>query len=665
MVAHEIEKLDAALRAGFSYLQSLQRDDGSWHGDYDGPLFLTPGYIFACYATSTKIQDARVAELIAGILRAQNDDGGFGMHLEGESILFTTVLNYVALRLLGVPAEEPKCQRARWFIAREGGPLAVPSWGKYWLSILNLYKWDGVHPVPPELWLLPTWVPIHPSRLWCHARVVYLAVCWLYGRRFSIAVDDTIAALRRELYPLGFERADFANARSTVCQRDRYIEPKRVQTYLNVGLGWVERIMPGAMRQRALDRVLDHIVHEQETTNFIDLGPVNKAFDCIVTAVAMPGSEHSRRSIEVLHEYIFPCERGHAMQSYNSSQLWDTGFIAIALARSSLASQFREMAKAAYRFVDDNQVRENVDRHDAYFRDPSRGGWPFSTRAHGWPIADCTALGILAALELEGTGVIDTPIARDRLVDAVELLLFWQNDDGGWGTYERQRVGKALEMLNPSEIFSDIMVDISQTELTSSAISGLVKAKEHVLELKIEPALEQKMDAAIAKGLARLRALAREDGSWEGNWGICFTYGTWFGICGLRDAGVACDDAALRRAGDYLCSKQHADGGWGESYRSCTERQYVAHPQGSHAVMTAWALLALTRLEYERYRSAIDRAANFLQSSMLANGDWPQGPMTGVFNRTCMLNYRFYRNAFPLWALAQVRALRGENDSAR
>jgi squalene cyclase len=26
--------------------------------------------------------------------------------------------------------------------------------------------------------------------------------------------------------------------------------------------------------------------------------------------------------------------------------------------------------------------------------------------------------------------------------------------------------------------------------------------------------------------------------------------------------------------------------------------------------------------------------------------------MTGVFNRTCMLNYRFYRNYFPLWALA-------------
>ena len=30
----------------------------------------------------------------------------------------------------------------------------------------------------------------------------------------------------------------------------------------------------------------------------------------------------------------------------------------------------------------------------------------------------------------------------------------------------------------------------------------------------------------------------RKDGSWEGMWGICFTYGTWFAIDGLVSAGV-------------------------------------------------------------------------------------------------------------------------------
>lgn len=28
----------------------------------------------------------------------------------------------------------------------------MPSWAKAWLSILNAYEWEGVSPIPPELW---------------------------------------------------------------------------------------------------------------------------------------------------------------------------------------------------------------------------------------------------------------------------------------------------------------------------------------------------------------------------------------------------------------------------------------------------------------------------------------------------------------------------------
>lgn len=33
-----------------------------------------------------------------------------------------------------------------------GGAIEIPQLGKYWLSCLNLYKWEGVIPVPTELW---------------------------------------------------------------------------------------------------------------------------------------------------------------------------------------------------------------------------------------------------------------------------------------------------------------------------------------------------------------------------------------------------------------------------------------------------------------------------------------------------------------------------------
>jgi squalene/oxidosqualene cyclase-like protein len=238
-----------------------------------------------------------------------------------------------------------------------------------------------------------------------------------------------------------------------------------------------------------------------------------------------------------------------------------------------------------------------------------------------------------------------------RLLDAVDLLLFWQNDDGGWGTYERRRVGAWLEALNASEIFGDIMVDVSQVELSSSAVQALAAARTQLGD-RLNAERKRRIDAATARAEPVLRTLQRADGSWEGNWGICFTYGTWFGISGLLAVGVRPNDPAIVRAAEFLHSKQCENGGWGESYKSCIQREYVQHPEGGQVAMTAWALLALLSASPERHRDAIQRGIDFLLRQQLPNGDWPQQGMTGVFNRTCMLNYRFYRNHFPLWALA-------------
>jgi squalene/oxidosqualene cyclase-like protein len=637
------------LHRGFSYLQSIQGAHGGWTGDYDGPLFLLPGYVLVHYIMQRPLRETDRSEFVATLRRAQNADGSFGLHLEGRGYLFTTVLNYVALRLMGVGAQDPDLVRAHRWIHAHGGASAVPSWGKYWLCVLNLYSWEGCHPVPPELWLLPRQMPFHPGRFWCHCRVVVLAVSYLYGRRYQAPLDPMLGALRSELFAAPFDSIDWRALRDMVCRQDRYFEPSRLLRVTNHVLGQIENWIPHALRAKALAFVLDHIKHEQLTTSFLDIGPVNKAFDTLALWSAEPHSEHTRKAIDALPLYLYDCERGRTMQSYNSSELWDTGFVALALAESGRAGEFVTMARAAYRFIEENQILEDVDQRDRYFRDPSKGGWPFSNRAHGWPIVDCTALGLMAALMLEPHAQMR--IETTRLLDAVDLLLFWQNEDGGWGTYERQRAGAWLEALNASDIFGDIMFDGSQVELTSSAIQGLAAARARLGErLGIERA--RKVNAAIARADPVIRALQRADGSWEGNWGICFTYGTWFGICGLLGAGAEADDPAIVRAVEFLRCKQCDDGGWGESHESCIRREYVQHPEGGQVAMTAWALLALSSASPERHRDAIAKGLRFLVERQLPNGDWPQQSMTGVFNRTCMLNYRFYRNHFPLWALA-------------
>lgn len=45
------------------------------------------------------------------------------------------------------------------------------------------------------------------------------------------------------------------------------------------------------------------------------------------------------------------------------------------------------------RYLDRTQIRGDEVDNEYWFRHISKGGWPFSTAAHGWPIADCTAEG--------------------------------------------------------------------------------------------------------------------------------------------------------------------------------------------------------------------------------------------------------------------------------
>ena len=92
---------------------------------------------------------------------------------------------------------------------------------------------------------------------------------------------------------------------------------------------------------------------------------------------------------------------GMRMQGYNGSQLWDTAFAAQALLESGLLEKdavARRTLLEAHRYVDNTQVRENVPQRARFYRHISKGGWPFSTADHGWPIADCTAEGLKVCL---------------------------------------------------------------------------------------------------------------------------------------------------------------------------------------------------------------------------------------------------------------------------
>ena len=288
----------------------------------------------------------------------------------------------------------------------------------------------------------------------------------------------------------------------------------------------------------------------------------------------------------------------------------------------------------------------------------------------GWPISDCSSEGLKAVLCLhslpavaERKGVV---ISADRLYDCVNVLLTYQNADGGWATYENNRGFGFYEWMNPSEVFGDIMIDYSYVECSSASMTALAAFSRQYPQHRPD-----EIAAALRRGRHFIRAIQRPDGSWYGSWGVCFTYATWFGIEALVAAGVASDDTAIRRAVAFVLSKQNSNGGWGESYRSCVDKFYDGRADasfgagGSGVVQTAWALLALMAAEVTEPSEvqAVERGCKFLMSRQLANGDFPQEGITGVFNRSCGITYTSYRNTFPIWALGQHAKWRRHVDS--
>lgn len=345
------------------------------------------------------------------------------------------------------------------------------------------------------------------------------------------------------------------------------------------------------------------------------------------------------------------------MQGTNGSQVWDTAFAVQAFleAGAQKKPEFSSCLQYAHEFFRISQIPENPPYYEKYYRQMSKGGFPFSTRDCGWIVVDCTAEGMKTIMLLqEMCPFIKEHIPPSRLFESVNVLLNVQNADGGFSSYETMRGGWLLELLNPSEVFGDIMIDYTYVECTSAVIQALKHFHEQFPEhrtLEIRDTLQ--------KALKYCQRKQRADGSWEGSWGVCFTYGTWFALEAFACMqhrycdGVACKEVS--RACEFLLSKQMDDGGWGEDFESCELRRYVQSAT-SQIHNTCWALMGLMAVRYPNVK-VLERGIKTLIDKQLPNGDWPQENISGVFNKTCAISYTSYRNVFPIWTLGRFSRL--------
>jgi 2,3-oxidosqualene cyclase len=643
------------LEGAIGHLLSLQQLCGCWEGEMAWCTMILSQYVIVQHLAGHVWTEHERRQIIRHYESTRRADGSWGLHPESAGYVFTTTLAYVALRLLGLSPDHELTGAARsWLHAQPGGVLSNPTWGKFWLALVDLYGYEGVHPLLPELFLLPAWLPFHPWNYYCHTRYIYLGMAYLFGCKFKglLPIRD---ALREELYGLPFEQINFALHRSAVAASDLYVRPAAVLRLAYRMFSYYDHCRLAGIRRKALDFCFERILYEQRASLYQGLSPVNALLNCLAILARDPAHPDLRPSLAGLEAWKWEDEREGRRYAGARSQTWDTAFAIQALmAGPTIDGRIEAAVRRGYRFLRKAQLTEELPGIDKEHRSAVRGGWCFSDGMHRWAVSDCTAEALSAVLACQADARLALPrderFPSQRLYEAIEFVLSRQNTDGGFGTYERRRGPLFLERMNPAEMYGSCMTERSYLECTGSALAAMAHFRN-----AIPGVYSRRIERAMQRAIEFLLREQRPDGAWPGFWGVHFTYAIFHVVRGLRAAGLPHDHPSLQRAAEWLIRVQHADGGWGEHFSGCLHDTFADRSE-SQAVQTSWACLALLEILPVDAEPTM-RGIAWLQSRQQPDGSWIQAGVTGVFFGTAMLDYRLYASYFPAWALARWQTL--------
>jgi squalene-hopene/tetraprenyl-beta-curcumene cyclase len=638
-------RLRAAIHYARRALLRLQRADGHWVGELQGDTILESEFVILL-AFMGRENDDTVRRCANYILSQQQPDGGWSNFPGGPPDVSVSTKAYLALKIAGFDADDPRLRRAREVIRSLGGPVKCNSFSKFYLALVGQFPYRNCPSVPPELVLLPSWIPlnIYAMSSWTRTILVPLSIMAAHKPVRQLPDDRGI----RELF------LDPPDAPQWVAPPTAH----RVSwTNFFIGVDWlwkkVERFSP--FRRRALRRAAAWMREHFEDSDgvgaiFPPMIYTVIALRCLGVPDADPEFVWAMKQLEDL---MIPEGETLRLQPC-MSPVWDTALSLIALSDAGISPQ-SEAVQWGVDWLLDREVRRPGDWSRS---NPGvePAGWVFEYRNGFYPDTDDTAMVLMALARTESSVVrrrmsdsesaaadsadSQSPIRRrtESCERAIRWLLAMQNTDGGWAAFDRDINWHVLEKVPFAD--HNAMLDPSCPDITARVLEALG-------HYGYRPG-----HSAVDRGIEFLRQTQCGNGAWLGRWGVNYLYGTWQVLQGLRAIDFPMDDPMVRRAVAWLKRVQQLTGAWGESCASYDDPKLagIGLPTASQ---TAWALLGLIAAG-EQDSPEVHAGIRWLLHAQHEDGGWTEEPFTGTgFPKVFYLKYHMYSLYFPLMALSR------------
>jgi len=621
--------LHRAIERAANHLLGAQDREGYWWAELEADTTLESDYILYLHVLDD-LGSPKTPKLAKYVRDRQLPDGGWNIFYGGPSELNATVKAYVALRLAGDSPDAEHMQAAKGKIHELGGLEASNSYVRFYLAMVGAIDWGYVPAMPPELVLLPEWFPVN----------LFEMSSWTRGIVVPMMIVSALRPAWRLPEGIGFDELfKFPGARPTSFARDaRLLSWKNVFLFLDRLLKLYEGSPWKPMRNFALARAREWMVERLERSE--GLGTIYPAMmNSVYALLAMNGDRSdplAAREIRFLERYEIE-ERDTIRVQPCISPVWDTAIALVSLEEAGLDPSHPSLVLGA-QWLLENQI---LGPGDWQVKNPKAdpGGWAFEFRNDFYPDVDDTAFVLMA---LARVAYPDATPMRAAMRRGLAWLLSMQNGDGGWGAFDHEN---NLELLNKVP-FADhnAMLDPSTADVTARVVECL----GHMGWASRHP--------VIKRACAFLRHDQTRSGAWFGRWGVNYIYGTSGVLRALETIGLAKLPEAQRAAG-WLRSVQNPDGGFGESILSYYDETLKGQGQ-STASQTAWGLIGLLAVGGPDDPAA-ERAVEWLLDHQNPDGSWDEAEFTGTgFPRVFYLKYHFYRNCFPLYALARYANMR-------